>query len=429
MNFRTNVSFSSRPIAEPPPRSPTVSTGSKPAMYARPTSALSTPRGLSPMGNDVATGVSRNGALAGAAVPGADSRANDLYAGERHSLGFREAMRVVLRSWPYIAAHRRLVILKTCIALFSMTFFLITPWPAKIVIDNVIDGHPLSGLPARILLPIAGTNRVTLLTVVMLILLVTVLLAGASADRPSGVDARVQSGGLDQASFTANDANNGWSLWTGLLGLFEVWITLDLTQRVNQDLRVKVYERFLRSPLGLFGDQKIGDAVFRVMHDSAGVAEVFYSGVLAPLLSLVMFAMALTVLSLQFSNEPAIPIAAACILPVVALGSALFARLFRDQVQRMREQGSNVMAVFEERLAHVHLIKAYGTETRETQAVDAASWESYRATLRMVIYIMVSILILVPALGYINLRVLYGLMNQVIDKRITLGDVILLISY
>ncbi|HSR57148.1 MAG TPA: ABC transporter ATP-binding protein, partial [Candidatus Binataceae bacterium] len=381
------------------------------------------------MREDVADSVMLNGAARAAAPRVADSRANELYAGERHSLSFGEALRVVMRSWPYIAAHRRLVILKTCVALFSMTLFLITPWPAKIIIDNVIDGHPLTGLPARILLPIAGTNRVTLLTVLALILLVTVIFAGTSGDKPSGVDTKVQSGGLDQASFTANDANNGWSLWTGLLGLFEVWITLDLTQRVNQDLRVEVYDRFLRSPLGLFGDQKIGDAVFRVMHDSAGVAEVFYTGVLGPVLSLVMFGLALTVLSFQFSNEPMIPIAAACILPVVALGSALFARIFRDQVQRMRERGSNVMAVFEERLAHVHLIKAYGTEAHETQTVDIASWESYRATLKLIIYILASILILVPALGFINLRVLYGLMNEVIDKRITLGDVILLISY
>jgi ABC-type multidrug transport system fused ATPase/permease subunit len=381
------------------------------------------------MREDLATGAMLDGAVNGAAPGASDSRSNQLYAGERRSLSFREALRIVARSWPYIAAHRRLVIIKTCVAVFSMTLFLITPWPAKIIIDNVIDGHPLTGLPGRILLPIAGTNRVALLTAVVLILLVTVVFAGTSGDRPSGVDARVASGGLDQASFTANDANNGWSLWTGLLGLFEVWITLDLTQRVNQDLRVKVYERFLRSPLGLYGDQKIGDAVFRVMHDSAGIAEVFYSGMLAPLLSLVMFGLALTVLSLQFSNEPIIPIAAACMLPVVALGSTLFARIFRDQVQRMREQGSNVMAVFEERLAHVHLIKAYGSEGRETRAVDAASWESYRATLRMIVYIMIATLIVAPALGYIYLRVVYGLMNQVIEKRITLGDVVLLISY
>ncbi len=41
----------------------------------------------------------------------------------------------------------------------------------------------------------------------------------------------------------------------------------------------------------------------------------------------------------------------------------------------MREQGSNVMAVFEERLANVHLIKAYGTEARETNSVDTGELE------------------------------------------------------
>ena len=142
---------------------------------------------------------------------------------------------------------------------------------------------------------------------------------------------------------------------------------------MNQDLRTAVYTRFLRSPLGLYGDQKIGDAVFRVMNDSAAISEVFYRGVLAPIMSITMFVCALIVISAQFSNEPMIPIGCAMLLPLVALGGALFTRVFRDRAQTMRERGSNIMAVFEERLANVHLIKAYGAEGRESDTVDRAS--------------------------------------------------------
>ena len=67
-----------------------------------------------------------------------------------------------------------------------------------------------------------------------------------------------------------------------------------------------------------------------------------------------------------------IPIGCALLLPLIAIGGAFFSRVFRDRSQVMREQGSNVMAVFEERLANVHLIKAYGTEGRETNTVDTA---------------------------------------------------------
>ena len=172
----------------------------------------------------------------------------------------------------------------------------------------------------------------------------------------------VNSGGLDQAGITANDANDGGSLWNGLFGYLESRVTIDLTQRMNQSLRTAIYERFLRSPLALYADQKIGDAVFRVMYDSASIGPVFYRGVLAPIMSVFMFVMAIIVLSVQFSNEPVIVVVAILFLPVVAIGSSLFGRAIRDQSQSMRESGSNVMAAFEERVAQVQLIKAFGQE-------------------------------------------------------------------
>ncbi len=237
------------------------------------------------------------------------------------------------------------------------------------------------------------------------------------------------SGGLDQAGASGGAANNGWSLWNGALGLLETSVTLDLSQRVNQDLRTSIYARFLRSPLGLYGDQKIGDAVFRVMNDSASISEVFYRGVLGPAMSITMFVCAFIVVTMQFSNEPLIPIGCALLLPLIAIGGAFFSRVFRDRSQTMREQGSNVMAVFEERLTNVHLVKAYGTEARETHAVDTASWKSYSSTLKFIGFIFAMVVVLTPPILFLVMSGLYHLFGEVIDKRLTLGDVVLLMSY
>ncbi len=365
----------------------------------------------------------------GSAPETRDSRARDIYATERGSLSFREALRLLVKGWPFFAAHRRLVAVKSAIAISSMLLFLITPWPMKIIIDNVIDAHPLSGIPRRILLPIVGTDRIALLSVLVTFLIITVILTGISGDDPHPVDTEVGSGGLDQAGASGGAANNGWSLWNGLLGLIETWVTLDLSQRVNQDLRTAIYTRFLRSPLGLYGDQKIGDAVFRVMNDSAGISEVFYRGLLAPIMSITMFICAFIVISIQFSNEPMIPIGCAILLPLIAMAGAFFSRVFRDRSQLMREQGSNIMAVFEERLANVHLIKAYGTEGRETGTINTASWKSYSATLKFVCFILVMVVILTPPILFLIMVGLYHLFDEVIAKRITLGDVVLLLSY
>jgi len=358
-----------------------------------------------------------------------DSRRSHLYATERSSLGPLEAARLLIKSWPFIAEHRRLVYLKCALAFFSLLFFLLTPWPLKIVIDNVIDARPLTGLPAKLLLPIAGSDRMSLLFVVAAFLIFAALAVGMVGDQADSLGTAVDSGGLDQAGFTQNDANNGWSLWNGLFGYYEALVTLDLTQRINQSVRTAIYERFLRSPLGLYSDQKLGDALFRVMHDSASIGAVLYTAVLAPLLSIVMFVLALFVLWAQFPAERIIPILAALMLPAVAIGAAIFGRILRDQSQQMRERGSDVMAAFEERLAQVSLIKAFAAEKREAAAVDAASWRSYRAALKMLAIAMALGIVVVPAAGALVIGSIYYLMMQVIHGAMTLGDVVLLLGY
>ncbi|MGA7872313.1 MAG: ABC transporter ATP-binding protein, partial [Candidatus Binatus sp.] len=358
-----------------------------------------------------------------------DSRANLLYAGEQAPLTWREAWRLLVKSWPFVSRYRRLVAIKCALVFISLTFFLMTPWPLKIVIDNVIDGHPLTGIPAAILTPLAGASRTGLLVAVTMFLAIAVVLIGMVAGDAQSLGTNVNSGGLDQAGLTANDANDGGSLWNGLFGYLEARVTIDLTQRMNQSLRTAIYERFLRSPLALYADQKIGDAVFRVMYDSASIGPVFYRGVLAPIMSMFMFVMALIVLSAQFSNQPVIIGVAILFLPVVAIGSSLFGRAIRDQSQSMRESGSHVMAAFEERIAQVQLIKAFGQESRETAAVDAASWQSYRATLRMLAIILVLAIVLAPACSALIGYCIYYLMMQVIAGRMTLGDIVLLAAY
>jgi len=358
-----------------------------------------------------------------------DARASALYSAEQPSLSMGEVLRLIAKTWPFIAAQRRLLAIKMALALTSITFFLLAPWPLKIIIDNVIDGHPLSGAPRMLLHPLAGDSRPLLLVVVGALLLAAAILTGAVDDRRQELGSNVDSGGLDQAGFTSNGANDGWSLCSGLFGLLEVWVTINLTQRMNQALRTAVYERFLRSPLKMYADQKIGDAVFRVMHDSAAIGGVLYDGIIAPILSVFAFLLALAILTLQFPQLPLIPLLAALILPVVAIGSGLFARSLRDQSQRMRERGSEVMAAFEERIAQVHLIKAFGQEERERSAVDAASWRSFAATLRILAIALAVIVLLAPAVWLLFGAAIYAVLAQVIAGKLLLGDVALLAAY
>jgi ATP-binding cassette, subfamily B, bacterial len=372
---------------------------------------------------------SRNGVTPRAASSANTSREAHLYSGEQQRFSTREAWETIRKSWPFISDERRLVMLKCGLIIFSLVFYLTSPWPMKIVIDNVIDRHPLTGIPADILLPLVGTNRAALLAVVCLYLLVTLILIGVAGEPPRGLSTAVGGAGLDQAGSTMNDSNAGDSNWNGLFGYFETAITIDLTQRINQAVRTAVYDRFLAAPLGLYADQKIGDAVFRAMHDSAAIGDLLYKGVIAPLASFVIFVCTLVILWAQFSKEPLIPMIAMLTLPIVAISSGVFGRIFRTQSQRMRERGSDVMAAFEERLTQVQLVKAFGQEARESKQIDAASWGSYSATLKLLAYGLVCIIVVVPLVVGPVIALVYHLMVQVIHGQLTLGDVSLLLSY
>ena len=368
-------------------------------------------------------------ALNGSTTTAVDARTNLLYAEEQRALSPREVWRLFVRSWRFIREYRRLVWTKALLSTVSLVFFLATPWPLKIVIDNVLDGRKLTGVPRLLIEPLAGTDPAHILAVVTIFLFVAAILVGMVADRAVPLGSEVQSGGLDQAGFTQNDANEGWSLWNGLFGYLETQVTLDLTQRITQSVRTAVYRAFMMSPLGMYSDQKIGDAVFRVMHDSAAVSSVFYRGVLAPITSIVMFLMALVVLVAQFPNQPLIPAIAALFLPVFAIFATLFGKALRNQSQEMRERGANVMAEFEERLSQVQLIKAFGREAHESESIDRASWKSFRSTLRMLAIFVAIALVLIPTVGFLMYTALYHTMMEVIAGRMTLGDVVLLAGY
>src|SRR5258708_33164897 len=125
-----------------------------------------------------------------------DSRANLLYADEQATLTWREAWRLLVKSWPYVSRYRRLVAIKCALVFISLTFFLMTPWPLKIVIDNVIDGHPLTGIPAAILTPMVGDSRSGLLVAVSVFLVLTGILIGCILGDAQSLATNLTSGRL-----------------------------------------------------------------------------------------------------------------------------------------------------------------------------------------------------------------------------------------
>ena len=94
----------------------------------------------------------------------------------------------------------------------------------------------------------------------------------AEVDRTEGT----LSSGRDTATTTENEANFGHSFAGGLLGFFEFRFTLRLTQALNHHYRSRVFERIQALPMRAFDDERIGDAVYRLMYDTPSITQVCY---------------------------------------------------------------------------------------------------------------------------------------------------------
>ena len=66
-------------------------------------------------------------------------------------------------------------------------------------------------------------------------------------------------------------ANAGFSLAGGLLGYFDFRWTIRLTQALNHHYRTRLFERIQSLPMSALDDERIGDAVYRVMYDTPAI--------------------------------------------------------------------------------------------------------------------------------------------------------------
>ena len=82
--------------------------------------------------------------------------------------------------------------------------------------------------------------------------------------------------GQDTATRTENDANCGFSWAGGLIGLDRVPLHDAADPEFNHHYRSQLYERLQTLPMTTFDDERIGDAVYRVMYDTPAITRVCY---------------------------------------------------------------------------------------------------------------------------------------------------------
>lgn len=357
---------------------------------------------------------------------------------ESELLSNRETLAVMARAIRYIAPFRGRFLVKLGLMFASLLPMLMLPWPVKIIIDNVIEGRPVDdplrpypALLAAVMGTLQGLSPMEILAVVIGFQLL--LFVGIGAFGTSGSEGETAEGylasGYDTASRTENEANAGFSLTGGLLGLFDFRWTMRLTQALNHHYRTQLFDRVQTLPMTAFDDEKIGDAVYRVMYDTPTITNACYRILLTPATAPLHILLTAAILGAVFGDQPALVLSALSFLPLALLATLPLASALRRDSGRSRKAGSTATATAEEGMSNILAVQSLGGEERQRARYERDSWTAfsrYRAVFRLGVYAFV--IAAVPGVFIVGWAFLHAI-DLVIAEEISVGDFGLLVTY
>jgi ABC-type multidrug transport system fused ATPase/permease subunit len=153
---------------------------------------------------------------------------------------------------------------------------------------------------------------------------------------------------------------------------YQIWIL----QRVNQLLRVRLVERLQQLSLRFHARQRIGDAMYRALQDSAMATQLVELLLLIPAAAVARFVFAVA-LSALFAWQLAALLAVSA--PVLLWLGARFYAPLRLRFRGAREAQSALTSRVQETLGGIRVLKAYGAEPFEEARFEAASLSAFDA--------------------------------------------------
>ena len=270
-----------------------------------------------------------------------------------------------------------------------VVFEIISPWPFKVLIDNVLNPVPLVG-GTRIddFLSTFKSREILGFFVVLVYFL---------------------------SSFMHSIAEYMHAI-----------ITQKVTQRMIANFSKKAFENLEGLAIGFFKKQKIGDYIYRLSYDVHALGEFLEEGLL-PIITSTVALIAAIVVMLLISVK--LTLLALIALPILAFGLWSFNDHVAYTTKRAEFFGSAISSFIEEALSHLKIIQAFSQEKRQSirfgRKADA-SLES-DVSLYRVDYLLTLLVGLVIAMSY-SFIIIYGI-RSVFEGTLTTGLLVVFIFY
>ncbi|MEV0670100.1 ABC transporter ATP-binding protein [Mycobacterium sp. NPDC050441] len=247
-------------------------------------------------------------------------------------------MRLILE---LIRPYRLLIAGIFAVLLLQIATGLAAPWPLKVVLDSVVGHHPLPGWLHGLLQPLLGGEGKMHIAGLAAIMVFVIAVVAAIA------------------TYVAN------------------YLTETVGQRIGNDLRTRAYHHLQQLSLNYFDTHRVGP-ILSTLTDDVDTIQSFASsstlGIATDLLTIVgMLAM---MLWLQWDFT----LIALAVAPLLLLFVSRIRKAVKAATHEVRRRESDIVAVAEEGLQSIRVVKAFDREDMQErelaiagqQAVDAA---------------------------------------------------------
>jgi len=219
---------------------------------------------------------------------------------------------------------------------------LAAPWPIKVIIDNVVGSHPLPEWLRWLWdLPVAKDK----MGLALLAGLATIVIAAIGS----------------AASYVDN------------------YYTESVGQWVAHDLRVRVYDHLHRLSLTFYDHQQTGPLLSTITSDVTTVQNFASSATLSIVVDMLTIVM---MLGLMFWLEWDFALIALGVTPFLLMFVMRFKKSVKSVTHEVRKRQSNIVAVVQQGLESVRVVKAFARQDLEQGRLDEASRAQVDAALK-----------------------------------------------
>src|SRR5580692_8710082 len=219
---------------------------------------------------------------------------------------------------------------------------LASPWPLKIVFDDILKPKQTTGWLNNLVHSMAGTDKLAILKFAAVAALI-IAIVGA------------------------------------VCSYFEKSSTTTVGQWVMHDLRRTLYAHIQRLSLSFHDASQTGDLISRVTSDIDSVQSFVTSGLLSVLIDLLTL---VGMVAIMFYINWQFTLIALSIAPVLFLVVFRYTRLIKKSSREVRKKEGEIVSIVQEVLTSIRVVKAFAREDYEQKRLEDESLESVEIALR-----------------------------------------------